>query len=183
MAIAVKDSDIGFTKVALPYGWLGNMSPHPVWHLGRTWLTTEALFQALRFRPERENLMHEVWKQKSPMAAKMVSKRLRNEYPDSLGHQPLDVVDLGNMQLMLRLKIAQHTALRRQLLDTGDRLIFEDIGARKGARHEFWGARRQGGEWVGQNHLGRMWMELRSELAADLAILDPFTKTAQMATL
>ena len=183
MAIPARVSDIGFTNVALPYGWLGNMSPHPVWHLGRTWLTTEALFQALRFRPEREDLRLEVWKQKSPMAAKMVAKRLRNEHPDSLGLQPLDAVDLGNMRLMLHLKLAQHPPLRRQLLDTGERQIFEDIGSRKGAHHEFWGGRRQGGEWVGQNHLGKMWMELRADLATDPAILDRFTKAAQMAAV
>ena len=41
--------DIAFTKVKLPYGWLGNMSPYPIKFGDDTYLTTEALFQALRF--------------------------------------------------------------------------------------------------------------------------------------
>ena len=39
-------NEIWFTKVDLPYGWLGNMAPYPVLHDGCRWLTTEALFQA-----------------------------------------------------------------------------------------------------------------------------------------
>jgi predicted NAD-dependent protein-ADP-ribosyltransferase YbiA (DUF1768 family) len=41
-------NEIWFTKVNLPYGWLGNMAPYPVLHDGCSWLTTEALFQAMR---------------------------------------------------------------------------------------------------------------------------------------
>lgn len=50
---------ITFTKVALPYGWLGNMSPHPIVVAGKTWKTAESLFQALRFAeddPVREEI-------------------------------------------------------------------------------------------------------------------------------
>ncbi|MEZ5943916.1 MAG: hypothetical protein R3C18_21170 [Planctomycetaceae bacterium] len=36
-------------KVKEELGWLGNMSPHPVEHDGKTYRTTEALFQAPRF--------------------------------------------------------------------------------------------------------------------------------------
>ena len=61
---------IAFTKVTLPYGWLGNMAPFPVLYGLLEWRTTEALFQALRFAaddPVRELIRAE----KSPMAAKM----------------------------------------------------------------------------------------------------------------
>ena len=43
---------ISFTKVSLPFGWLGNMSPFPILYEGKEWKTTEALFQALRFDDE-----------------------------------------------------------------------------------------------------------------------------------
>ena len=177
-------SDIAFTKVKLPFGWLGNMSPHPVFHLGKNWLTTKALFQALRFSGAREDLRLAIWREKSPMAAKMVAKRLRNENasdPSAFAHEPLGPGDLEAMRLMLRLKVAQHPHLRRELLDTGDRRIIEDIGARKGPRHEFWGARSQAGEWIGRNHLGELWMELRSALAADPALVEGHTRAAQAA--
>src|SRR5258708_103404 len=69
---------IAFTKVALPYGWMGNMSPHPITLVGRTWRSSEALFQAGRFSlgdPIRE----EIRAQTSPMAAKMVAKREKDK--------------------------------------------------------------------------------------------------------
>ena len=40
---------ISFSKVALPYGWLGNMAPYPIIYEGKRWRTIEALFQSLRF--------------------------------------------------------------------------------------------------------------------------------------
>jgi hypothetical protein len=40
---------IAFTKVRLPFGWLGNMNPFPLAHDGKVWPTAEHLFQALRF--------------------------------------------------------------------------------------------------------------------------------------
>lgn len=165
MPFAINDSDIGFTKVSLPFGWLGNMSPHPVWFQNQRWATTEALFQALRFACN--NMRSQIREQKSPMGAKMLAKRLRNENIDRneiFNNQPLDATDMENMRLVLRLKIAQHCELLNKLLNSGDRVIVEDVGNRRGARHEFWGARRDGVQWVGQNHLGLMWMELRSQL-------------------
>ena len=44
---------IGFTKVSLPYGWLGNMSPHGIIdENGVSWRTAEAKFQSMRFDDE-----------------------------------------------------------------------------------------------------------------------------------
>lgn len=45
---------IAFTKVSLPFGWMSNMSPHPIVHHSCEWPTAEHLFQALRFRDERD---------------------------------------------------------------------------------------------------------------------------------
>ena len=63
---------IRFTKVALPYGWLGNMSPFPLEFGGKQWRTSEALFQALRFKDQAiQELIRE---EKSPMGAKFIMK-------------------------------------------------------------------------------------------------------------
>lgn len=40
---------LSFTKVDLPYGWLGNMAALPIPFEGNIWRTSEALFQALRY--------------------------------------------------------------------------------------------------------------------------------------
>jgi ribA/ribD-fused uncharacterized protein len=146
---------IAFTKVAAPYGWLGNMSPHPIrWSQGKDWRTAEALFQALRFGDEA--IMEKIRAQKSPMTAKMVAKKHRTK----MVVQPGSSQDIANMKLILRLKIQQHPSLREALLATGDTVIIEDCTKR---RASVWGARLVGDSWEGDNLLGKLWMELRHD--------------------
>jgi len=52
---------IAFKKVREAYGWMSNMSPHPI----QTWRTAEALFQALRFDDITVKLA--IHNEKSPM--------------------------------------------------------------------------------------------------------------------
>ena len=66
-----------FRKVKEPYGWLGNRAPYPVLAEGVSWRTNEALFQALRFAdPE---IREAIRKAKSPMQAKFVAKRSKDQ--------------------------------------------------------------------------------------------------------
>ena len=71
------ESIIAFTKVALPFGWLGNMAPYPVTYGGEAWRTTEALFQALRF--EDESIREAIRQEKSPMAVKFIAQRHKSK--------------------------------------------------------------------------------------------------------
>lgn len=150
---------IGFTKVALPYGWLGNMSPFPIEYDGKTWRTTEALFQALRFDDaEIKELIRE---QKSPMAAKMMAKK----YKSQMTILPLSTLDLLNMEMCVKLKIEQHPELAKELISTGNLEIIEDVTRRGSAGSNlYWGALNDNGEWVGLNNLGKIWMKLRDQL-------------------
>ena len=150
---------IGFTKVALPYGWLGNMSPFPIEYDGKTWRTTEALFQALRFDDaEIKELIRE---QKSPMAAKMMAKK----YKSQMTILPLSTIDLLNMEMCVKLKIEQHPELAKELISTGNLEIIEDVTRRGSAGSNlYWGALNDNGEWVGLNNLGKIWMKLRDQL-------------------
>lgn len=155
-----KENVIGFTKVALPYGWLGNMSPYPIDFGGKTWRTSEALFQALRFKDlEIQELIR---LEKSPMSAKMVMKA--NE--KSLSVEKHSEKDVRNMKMCLVFKLLQHPDLIEELINTGDAIIVEDVTARgdKGG-NLFWGAMRveneDGFHWIGENTLGKLWMELR----------------------
>jgi ribA/ribD-fused uncharacterized protein len=148
---------ITFTKVKLPYGWLGNMSPFPIEYEGKVWRTTEALFQALRF--EDETIRELIREQKSPMAAKMMAKKHR----DSMKVEPLSDEDYGNMALCLILKLKHHPELIDALLETGDSILVEDVTSR-GSRGSnlYWGAMLdENGNWIGENKLGRSWMYLR----------------------
>jgi predicted NAD-dependent protein-ADP-ribosyltransferase YbiA (DUF1768 family) len=150
---------IKFTKVSLPYGWLGNMAPFPVMYKGKKWLTIEALFQALRF--EDEKIIEEIRLEKSPMGAKMKAKKNKLLYVI----EPMSEKDLENMRMCVRLKLEQHPKLVGQLLATNDQLICEDIGKRNGERHKFWGAKEINGVWEGENMMGKIWMELRNNIS------------------
>jgi len=145
-------------KVKDENGWLGNMSPHPVSHDGKTYRTAEALFQSLRF--DADEITESIREQKSPMAAKMKAKKQR----DRMLVEPMSEADLDNMRLVLRLKILQHPALRIELLATGDQEIVEDCTRRPNRSGLFWRAAEANSQWIGENWLGRLWMEIRSEL-------------------
>jgi ribA/ribD-fused uncharacterized protein len=149
---------IAFTKVKLPYGWMGNMSPHPVAHGGLTWRTTEALFHALRL-PEGHEGREKIREQKSPMAAKMVSKTLKDDYVV----EPWSTGDVTNMIFCVKLKMDQYPDLMEQLLATGDLPIYEDVSSRDHGSGSFWGASNKSGAWVGENILGQILMEIREE--------------------
>ena len=148
-------------KVKDAHGWLGNMSPHPIEIGDHYFLTSEALFQCLRFHdPE---IIEEICSQTSPMAAKMKAKKHKSE----MVVEPMSEEDVDNMRLCLRLKLKQNPELRDHLLATGDEPIIEDCSKRSSRSGKFWGMALLDGEWVGENTLGILWMELRSELNAE----------------
>lgn len=146
---------IAFTKVRLPYGWMGNMAPFPVSYDDKTFRTTEALFQALRFD---DTAIHEIIRaEKSAMAAKMQAKNRQ----DKMVIVPQSTADVDNMRMVLRLKLSTHPALREELLATGDAVIVEDCTRRPHGSGLFWGAALIDNAWTGENVLGTLWMELR----------------------
>ena len=148
---------IGFTKVALPFGWLGNMAPFPVTWEGQVWKTTEALFQALRF--EDPQIREKIRLEKSPFSAKLVAKSNRS----NMKVEPLSQQDLANMELCVRLKIEQHPNLKAELKKTGSAVLFEDVASRKTRGSSlFWGAYLQDGELIGKNELAKIWMQERA---------------------
>lgn len=154
---------IAFTKVGLPYGWLGNMAPFPVVYGGKRYLTSEALFQCLRYEgnPEVQQKIREC---PSPMGAKMQAKKYKHLITGTV--EMLGVEDVDRMLLCLRLKLAAYPRLQSALLATGEKVIIEDVGRRASKSGMFWGAKWDDSQsqWVGQNMLGSLWMHLREEL-------------------
>lgn len=148
---------IAFTKVDLPYGWLGSMSPHPIEYGGKYWKTAEALFQALRFQDAA--VIEAIRQEASPMKAKMISKKHKAKWVV----QPCTEEDLNHMRLILELKVKTHELLYKRLLASGDAVLIEDCCNRGASK---WGAQLVDGQWVGENLLGKLWMELRAKLQA-----------------
>ena len=149
---------IAFTKVSLPFGELGNMSPHRITYEGKRWKTAEALFQALRF--EDEAIREELRSLASPMAVKMRTKK----YREKMVVEPRSQQDLENMRLVLRLKVDQNPEVKRILLATKNEEIVEDCTKRPRGSGKFWGMALVDNEWQGVNCLGKLLMELRTEV-------------------
>ena len=158
------DSIISFTGILLPYGWLGNMSRHPVAYGGKTWRTTEHLFQAMRYGLDSK-VATQIHGVRSPMGAKMCSKKRTNHPCRRV--EPMSAEDLDNMRLVLQLKFNQHRDVRDGLLETGNKILVEDVSNRPSPKNLFWGMKLEDGLWMGRNTLGRLWMELREQLRSD----------------
>jgi len=123
---------IAFTKVKLPYGWLGNMSPYPVFYDGKWWKTTEHLFQALRFKDGA--IQGKIRREPNPFQAKLIAKR----HKDQMTVVPRSRRDVVNLRLVLRLKLKHHPELRQQLLETGNQTFIEDASSRPHGSGKFW---------------------------------------------
>jgi len=149
---------IPFTKVALPYGWLGNMSPYPIIYNDRTWRTSEALFQALRF--DDETIIDQICAEKSPMGAKFKAKANKGKMIVT----PLSDKDFENMEICIKLKVTLHPELIELLKSTGDSVLFEDVSSRARGNNLVWGAVLKNGELIGENILGQIWMKIRASL-------------------
>jgi ribA/ribD-fused uncharacterized protein len=66
------------------------------------------------------------------------------------------VAKVPTMKAILFAKVDQHEYVKRKLLETGDRYLVEDSW-----RDGFWG---WGENRAGHNMLGKLWMEIRTEL-------------------
>lgn len=68
-----------------------------------------------------------------------------------------DTEKVDVMRRIIRAKAEQHEYVRRKLMETGDRHLVEGSW-----RDDFWGI---GPNRDGQNMLGKLWMDLRAEIA------------------
>lgn len=142
-----------FTKIDLPYGWLGNMSRYPIEYNGLVYKTSEHLFQSLRFSDPV--ITEQIRTSKSPMGAKFVAKK----YKSQMSVIPRTEVDLVNMEKVIKLKLEQHTDLNEMLSKLTDCLIIEDVSSRNTINNRYWGMALVNGQWVGENNLGKIWMK------------------------
>lgn len=156
------DASAVFLKTKERFGGLSNMaSGFPLNVNGIPIRTSEALYQACRF-PDMPDVQKEIIENRSPMAAKMRSKKYRpRTRPD------WNAVRLKIMRWCLRVKLTQNwDSFGGLLLSTKDMPIVE----KKVRRQDFWAAQEMSdGSLVGTNALGRLLMELREQLKSDEA--------------
>jgi type I restriction enzyme S subunit len=149
-----------FFKVNEEWGGLSNMSnDFPLRINGLLVGSSEALYQLCRF-PHRPDWQQEILNAPHAMAAKMKARKggCRQQSRPDWAEVQLDV-----MCWCLRVKMAQHLKRFGGLLRwSAPRSIVE-----RSARDRFWGAVLEAdGVLRGENHLGRLLMELREEFLA-----------------
>lgn len=118
--------------------------------------TSEAVYHWEKF-PDYPNIQNEIRTAISAHEAYKIAARFI-----SLRRPDWDDVKVDIMRSILKSKVLQHEYVKRKLLDTGNRELVENSW-----RDDFWG---WGPNKDGQNHLGKLWMEIRDELNNDMLV-------------
>ena len=158
----MKDTNITATKLTLDnehqvffyeqdFYVLSNFSAFTLWWKQYRFGTSEAAYQYEKFPCD---VRVRVAIQQAPSAHEAFKIAERNR---ELVRPDWNEVKLDVMRQILRAKVDQHEYVKRKLLATGKRDLVENSW-----RDGFWG---WGEDRNGQNWLGRIWMEIREELA------------------
>lgn len=129
---------------------LSNFSSFRVRWAGRDYDTAEAAYHCEKF-PHNGTIRVQIYNAPSAHEAFKIAERNRESR-----RIDWDVVKVDIMRNILRAKTEQHEYVRTKLLETGNRELIEDSW-----RDDFWG---WGPDRNGQNMLGKLWMEIRTEL-------------------
>lgn len=146
---------IEFWSTTGPHGAFSNFSRHPVVISNKRYKTTEHYYQSQKFATTDPLYANKIAKATLPKEA----ARLGRDKKRKLLRKDWESVKLDVMRRALKAKIEQHEDVKELLLETGDEKIVETS-----PYDFFWGA---GDDGSGQNWLGRLWMELRSELRGE----------------
>lgn len=126
-----------------------NFSSFAIEWRGKLWPTSEHAYQAEKF--EDESLREEIRNARSAHEAMKLAQKNKDKY-----QKRWDEKKLEKMKEILHAKVAQHRYVKKKLLESGDRELIEDSW-----RDDFWG---WGPNKDGENHLGKLWMEVRDEV-------------------
>lgn len=166
MRVYVEADVAGFRFTRAPFGIFSNMHDGCPLHLplaDRAWKvdSSETIYQMLKFSdaPHLQRGIFNAGTELGPKAGKRAAWSGGTPVPDRWERDRI-----AAMRWVLRLKLAQH---RKAVLDEIKAADGRDI-VEISKRDDFWGAIPDGnGKLVGANVLGRLWMELRAEIAAD----------------
>lgn len=156
----IKDNCCIFSSTKKDFGGLSNMCSGFMLDInGIDILTSEALYQAMRF-PDYPEIQNKIIFEKSPMSAKMVSKKyIKNTRSD------WEEVKVDIMRWCLKVKLAQNFLKFGLLLESTNLNPIVEFST----KDEFWGAKpiKNSNSLIGINALGRLLMELRAVYTTD----------------
>lgn len=152
---AAQGNEIRFYRAnEKPYGAFSNLFPRPVEFEGRTYATSEHAYQA--GKAAKPAVRDWILSAPTPSLAAMAAHGL---YVWDVVPNWADI-KFDRMRAVLRAKFEQHADLKALLISTGEARLVE-AGTVNNAVNRLWGEV----EGKGQNMLGVMLMELRSEYA------------------
>lgn len=131
------------------YHAFSNFSSFMVMYEDYLWPTAEYAYQASKF--DDVVIINEIKSARSSYDTFQIARK----YPDKVRKDWMEV-NLGIMKKIVREKLNQHSYIKQKLIETGQMEIIENSPT-----DAFWG---WGPNKDGQNHLGKIWMELRDEI-------------------
>jgi len=139
-----------FNSKSPEYCWLSNFFLSPMIIDNKEYLTVEHWFQSQKFT--NAELQETIRQASTPMRAKRLGKTR-----DASFRENWDSVKEEIMMKGLKAKFNQNVFLYTSLLNTGDKILQEDS-----SWDSYWGIGRRG---TGNNRMGKLLMQLRSELS------------------
>lgn len=131
------------------YGEFSNLAEFPIEIAGEEWPTVEHYYQAEKFvdKEYREKIRMTACVREAIKLGRSREVRMRSDWKE---------LKLDIMKKAIHAKYTQHQNLKELLLSTGEAVLIEHT-----EKDSFWG---DGGDGSGQNRLGILLMELRSQL-------------------
>jgi len=123
---------------------------------GVVYPTVEHAYQCQRYTDP--NIIEEIRSARSPVKAWQISTKYKHLQITEFKNEEYK---LAVMKKLMRLKAEQHEEIRQALIDSGDMTIVKHITTYPPG-DGFWDDGEHG---EGLNHMGRMWMEIRKEVA------------------
>jgi ribA/ribD-fused uncharacterized protein len=145
------------------------MSEHRIDVDDTTYPSVEHYFQAMKAKEFKdEEVLEKIVKAKSAKAAKALGKKVKKFEKEVWDSKKDEIMRVG-----IRTKFVQHPELRKQLLETGERMIGE-----ADARNTYWGIgtsqtsdkAQHPDKWRGQNKIGKILMDLRKEFQEQISV-------------
>ncbi len=128
-----------------------NFSSFQVEYKGKIFPTSEHAYQSTKFVDTDPELAERIRNTKSAHEAFKLAQENEGKKPKNW-----EDIKLSIMKEILTCKVNQHEYVKKKLIQSGDREIVEDSW-----RDSYWG---WGENRDGENHLGRLWMEVRDEI-------------------
>lgn len=140
-------NEIGFYESE--YYFLSNFSAFAVEWKGKVWMTSEHAYQAAKFTDE--DIQQEIFNTRSAHDAKKCAQSHKDNARSDWAE-----IKLSIMKDICRHKLQQNEYIQKKLIQSGDKVLIETSH-----KDAYWG---WGPNKDGENHLGKIWMELREEL-------------------